>query len=179
MLAVDLPTSLAGTTFSWAGYSNFTVNMPISLSPEAAANIRKLVDDACWANEQQGCLLPCATAVVIGKDKNGSPTEVFTHFARMNSQGAIAGTVENNRSGASQSTSQRDDIHWLASCTKLVTAIACMQLVEQGKLSLDDSGIVEKICPELGAVQVLQDDGSLVDKKRPITLRMLLTHTGK
>jgi D-alanyl-D-alanine carboxypeptidase len=153
--------------------------MPISLSPEAAADIRKLVDNACWANEQQDCLLPCATAVVIGKEKNGSPTEVFTHFARMNSQGAIAGPVENNRSGASQSTSQRDDIHWLASCTKLVTAIACMQLVEQGKLSLDDSGIVEKICPELGAVQVLQDDGSLVDKKRPITLRMLLTHTGK
>ncbi|KAL2837306.1 beta-lactamase/transpeptidase-like protein [Aspergillus pseudoustus] len=151
--------------------------MPTSLSPEAAADIRKLVDDACCKNERQACLLPCATAVVIGKDKIGSPNVVFTHSAQMNSQRATAGSVKNNKSGATQSTSQSDGIHWLASCTKLVTAIACMQLIEQGKLSLDDSEIVEKICPELAAVQVLQDDGSLVDKKRPITLRMLLTHT--
>jgi CubicO group peptidase (beta-lactamase class C family) len=30
-------------------------------------------------------------------------------------------------------------VMWIASCTKLITAIATMQLVEQGKLNLDDA----------------------------------------
>jgi CubicO group peptidase (beta-lactamase class C family) len=54
-----------------------------------------------------------------------------------------------------------------------------MQLVEQGLLALDDSEAVESICPELSGVKVLQDDGELVPKKRGITLRMLLSHTGE
>jgi CubicO group peptidase (beta-lactamase class C family) len=32
---------------------------------------------------------------------------------------------------------------WIASCTKLITAISAMQLVEQGKLDLDDAEQVE------------------------------------
>lgn len=72
-----------------------------------------------------------------------------------------------------------DSIFWIASCTKMITGIACMQLVEQGVLNLDDSDQVEKICPELKDVKVLQDDGTLVEKRRGITLRMLLNHTGE
>lgn len=57
-----------------------------------------------------------------------------------------------------------------------------MQLVEQGKLRLDDADQVEAICPELRDVKVLtrNEDGKfeLVKKVRRITLRMLLTHTG-
>lgn len=52
-----------------------------------------------------------------------------------------------------------------------------MQAFEQGKLKLDDSHFVYTLCPELQKVKVLQDDGKLVDKKKDITLRMLLTHT--
>lgn len=52
-----------------------------------------------------------------------------------------------------------------------------MQLVEAGKLALDDPAQVEKLYPELKQVKVLQDDGSLVEKKRGITPRMPLTHT--
>ena len=40
-----------------------------------------------------------------------------------------------------------DTVFWIASCTKMITGIACMQLCEQGKLSLDDVGIVEKLAP--------------------------------
>ena len=40
-----------------------------------------------------------------------------------------------------------DTVFWIASCTKMITGIACMQLVEQGKLSLDDGDLVEKIAP--------------------------------
>jgi len=70
-----------------------------------------------------------------------------------------------------------DTVFWIASCTKLLATIACMQAFEQGKLKLDDSHFVYTLCPELQKVQVLQDDGKLVDKKTDITLRMLLTHT--
>jgi CubicO group peptidase (beta-lactamase class C family) len=40
-----------------------------------------------------------------------------------------------------------DTVFWIASCTKMITGIACMQLVEQGQLSLDDTAIVEKLAP--------------------------------
>ncbi|CRG90093.1 putative protein Rv1367c/MT1414 [Talaromyces islandicus] len=74
-----------------------------------------------------------------------------------------------------------DTVFWMASCTKMITGIACMQLVEQGKLALDDVQQVEQIAPELKQVKVLAGDlksgFKLVDKERGITLRMLLNHT--
>jgi methyl acetate hydrolase len=73
-----------------------------------------------------------------------------------------------------------DTVVWIASMTKAVTAACAMQLVERGKLSLDDD--VSSILPELRSVQVLvgfDDDGKprLRTPKRAITLRQLLTHT--
>lgn len=70
-----------------------------------------------------------------------------------------------------------DTVFWIASCTKLLATMACMQAVEQGILRLDDHKQVYELCPELAKVQVLQDDGTLVNKKNEITLRMLLSHT--
>jgi CubicO group peptidase (beta-lactamase class C family) len=40
-----------------------------------------------------------------------------------------------------------DTVFWIASCTKMITGIACMQLVEQRKLELDSVEQVEKIAP--------------------------------
>lgn len=73
-----------------------------------------------------------------------------------------------------------DTIFRLASMTKAVTSVAAMQLVEQGKLQLDQP--VGNVLPELAAPQVLEgfdDSGAprLRPAKRPITLRHLLTHT--
>ena len=70
-----------------------------------------------------------------------------------------------------------DGIFWIASCTKLVTAICCLQLYEQKRWDLDDVDIIESLCPELKDVKVLNKDGSTEEKKNKITLRMLLTHT--
>ena len=70
-----------------------------------------------------------------------------------------------------------DSVFYIASCTKLITGIACMQLAEQGKLDLDSAQQLYKLCPELEAVRVLGDNGKLVDRKGEITVRMLLTHT--
>jgi methyl acetate hydrolase len=73
-----------------------------------------------------------------------------------------------------------DTVFWIASMTKAVTSTAAMQLVEQGKLQLDQP--MGTLLPELAAPQVLEgfnDKGepSLRLAKRPITLRHLLTHT--
>lgn len=68
-----------------------------------------------------------------------------------------------------------DQLHWIASCTKLITAIACMQLVEQGKLKLDEP--VESIVPELGQAMVDDGSGQLREPKTKVTLTHLLTHT--
>ncbi len=68
----------------------------------------------------------------------------------------------------------------IASMVKPVTSVAAMQLVEQGKLTLD--GPIPDINHALTAPQVLYGfDSSGVPQlrpaKRPITLRHLLTHT--
>jgi CubicO group peptidase (beta-lactamase class C family) len=73
-----------------------------------------------------------------------------------------------------------DSIFRLASMTKAVTSTATMQLVEQGRLQLDQP--IGNVLPELAAPQVLEgfdDSGAprLRPAKRPITLRHLLTHT--
>ena len=73
-----------------------------------------------------------------------------------------------------------DTVFWVASMTKAVTSVAAMQLVEQGKLELDEP--LGKRLPELASPQVLEGfdaEGAprLRPAKRPITLRHLLTHT--
>ena len=73
-----------------------------------------------------------------------------------------------------------DSVFWIASMTKAITATAAMQLVEQGKLSLDEP--IGKILSDLAAPQVFEGfDAAGTPKvrpaKRPITLRHLLTHT--
>src|SRR5437867_7809964 len=73
-----------------------------------------------------------------------------------------------------------DTVFRIASMTKAITSVAAMQLVEQGKLKLDEP--VPGIDPALGSPQVLEGfDASgaprLRPAKRPITLRHLLTHT--
>lgn len=74
-----------------------------------------------------------------------------------------------------------DNMFWIASCTKMLTTVSVMQLVEQGKLNLDDAEQLESIIPELKSLPIisLNEDGSLnlKKKKNKITLRMLLTHT--
>ena len=73
-----------------------------------------------------------------------------------------------------------DSVFWIASMTKAVTTAAAMQMVEQGKLKLDQPA--SEILPDLASAQVLEGfDAAGTPKlrpaKRPITLRQLLTHT--
>ena len=73
-----------------------------------------------------------------------------------------------------------NSVFWIASMTKALTATAAMQLVEQGKLKLDEP--IAKILPDLATPQVLDgfnDKGepNLRPARGEITLRQLLTHT--
>lgn len=73
-----------------------------------------------------------------------------------------------------------DSVFWIASMTKAITSAAAMQLVEQGKLALDEP--VGRLLPDLADPQVLEGfdtDGApiLRPAKGVITLRQLMTHT--
>lgn len=73
-----------------------------------------------------------------------------------------------------------DCIFGIASMTKAVTTVAAMQLVEEGKIQLEEP--VARILPELAAAKVLDGYDSsgkpaLHAVKTPITLKHLLTHT--
>jgi methyl acetate hydrolase len=73
-----------------------------------------------------------------------------------------------------------DSVFWIASMTKAITTAAGMQLVEQGKLSLDEP--IGKLLPDLASPQVMEGfdaagNPKLRPARNPITLRQLMTHT--
>jgi CubicO group peptidase (beta-lactamase class C family) len=89
-----------------------------------------------------------------------------------------------------------DDMFWVASMTKAITAAAVMMLVDEGKVQLDDP--VEKYLPEFKGQMVDTTDDTLVHHaksfsssssektiapykleatKHPITVREILSHT--
>ncbi len=94
-------------------------------------------------------------------------------------QGAF-GKRDLSRDDAKDNAMTTDSVFWIASMTKAITTAAGMQLVEQGKLSLDDP--IGKILPDLASPQVLEGFDASGEPKlrpatRPITLRQLMTHT--
>ena len=68
-----------------------------------------------------------------------------------------------------------NSIFRIYSMTKAIATVGAMQLVEQGKVTLDEP--LDKLMPEMTSIPILENDGSLVPAKRSITLRQLLTHT--
>ncbi|KAI4864320.1 beta-lactamase family protein [Hypoxylon rubiginosum] len=131
-------------------------------SQEAVTELRSIMEQsiAATGDEAVASTIPGATLVVVGRDG----TELFAHAA-------------GKRNIRSQEPMTLENVMWMASCTKMVVGLACMQLVERGALQLDDAAQVEELCPELRDVKVLRDDGTFEDRKKGITLRMLLTHT--
>ncbi|CAG8207569.1 unnamed protein product [Penicillium nalgiovense] len=127
------------------------------LNAQVHLHICDIIDKAC---EDQKTGIPGTTVVVVDKDGK----ELFAHSAGKQGTG-------------SKDPMTLDNIFWIASCTKMLVGVACMQLVEQGILKLDDAEQTESLCPELKDLQVLLPDGSFEEKKHGITLRMLLTHT--
>jgi CubicO group peptidase (beta-lactamase class C family) len=74
-----------------------------------------------------------------------------------------------------------DALFRIASMTKAVTSLALMQLIEQGRVGLDDPA--EKYLPELGGLKVFESFDAatgaykLRAASRPATVKHFLTHT--
>jgi methyl acetate hydrolase len=96
------------------------------------------------------------------------------------SSGVVYQGVHGHTSGDRRTEMRLDSVFRIASMTKAVTAAAAMQLLEQGRLKLDEPMKIH--APQLGEVPVLlgfDDDGTPQTRApaRDITLRDLLTHT--
>jgi CubicO group peptidase (beta-lactamase class C family) len=113
-----------------------------------------------------------AGAVVLVADRNGIVYNQGVGF----------------RDIAAQSPMASDDMFWIASTTKPMTATALMMLVDEGKVSVDDP--VEKYLPEFKGQMVLavRPDASakpapgaekpaVVPASHPILIREILSHT--
>ena len=70
---------------------------------------------------------------------------------------------------------KNDTIWRIYSMTKPITSVAVMQLVEKGKIKLDEP--VATYLPEFKDLKVLKRDGTEVECERAMTVRDLLRHT--
>lgn len=68
----------------------------------------------------------------------------------------------------------KDTLYRLYSMTKPVVSVRCLQLLEQGRLRLDDP--ISRWIPAFEQQRVLCADGTLEELNRPITIEDLLTH---
>lgn len=80
-----------------------------------------------------------------------------------------------NRGADDQSKMKKDDLFRIYSMTKPITAVAAMQLYEEGKFHLNDP--VTKFIPEFENIKVLNDKGVVVSSEEKMTMQQLLTHT--
>ncbi|KAH6622344.1 beta-lactamase/transpeptidase-like protein [Boeremia exigua] len=124
------------------------------------ATFERAIQEAIDAEEIPGCVL-------FATNRDGS-------FLYSKSFGQTSMKPENAK------PLRTDTVMWIASCTKLMTSICALQLVERGKLTLDDP--VYDHVPELRDFKILKtfdNEGKPVEVQHitPITLRSLLTHT--
>lgn len=129
--------------------------MPIST--QAVENVKQILDGATSGGP------------------SGSPGLSFIAIDR--SGNTLVEHASGTKGVNSKEPMDSDTTFWIASMTKIVATIALLQLVEQGKLSLDDPETIKKYAPEIGKKKVYADGATPADQQKPVTLRMLLAHT--
>ena len=67
------------------------------------------------------------------------------------------------------------NIFRIASMTKVLGSVAALQLVEQGKITLDEP--LDEYLPNMSKRKILNENNEIVEPVNSITLRHLLTHT--
>jgi len=121
---------------------------------------RRRVDDVLQAAVENGDV-PCVVAMAGDRD------------------GVIYEGAAGERAPGSGEMVGPDTMFRIASMTKMVATVAALQLVEHGRLDLDDP--VETYLPEFGGLQVLEGfDGDTPRLRAPAskaTVRHLVTHT--
>ena len=124
------------------------------------SKLQQLVDDATSGQSALPRLVVCVT------DQDGVVFE-SAHGPRLYGD-------------ADSDSATCDSVFWLASQTKLITAIAGVQMIEKGKFTLDS--LADDFVPELKDLPILSgfdEEGNeiLHKRKRPITMRDLFCHT--
>ena len=99
-------------------------------------------------------------AIMLAADRSGTSTSIYIRIYEppelTNPPGNF--TYANKfgkRALDSSEDVELDAILWIASCTKLLTSISVLQLVEQGRLALDED--VGRFVPEIKDLEVLTD----------------------
>jgi CubicO group peptidase (beta-lactamase class C family) len=151
--------------FRTAGFAAASL-VPVGAFPGRAATIRKPVQ----AEEIDAALHAKVSAQEIPGVVAMAANETSVVY-----QGALG--LRNMTAAAPMST---DTVFRIASMVKLLTSVAALQLVEQGKLKLDEPAA--NIDPALASPQLLTGFDAkgvplLRPARKPITLRNLLTHT--
>lgn len=72
-------------------------------------------------------------------------------------------------------TIDENNIFRIFSMTKAIASVASLQLVERDLIGLDDP--LDDLMPDMTSIPILTKDGELVEARKTITLRHLLTHT--
>ncbi|NKB99076.1 MAG: serine hydrolase [Pseudomonadales bacterium] len=125
-------------------------------------------------------------------EREGMSSERLERVAAMNDRytetGKIAGTLtavlrngkvvhasaSGNKSATDDHPIEMDDLFRIYSMSKPITAVAAMQLYEQGKFQLTDP--VSKFIPELKDLKVMKN-GKMVPAQKQMTMQQLLNHT--
>lgn len=102
---------------------------------------------------------PLPTFIVGGLNKNG----IFYEYHHGNKLWEGKEPITDNH------------IFRIYSMTKAIASVAAMQLVESGKITLDEP--LDNLMPEMAEIPILNKEGKLVKATKSITLRQLLTHT--
>lgn len=110
--------------------------------------------------------------------QNGAPGLVF-HAVDGSGRTLISHATGNLGASTASPMDSSQTLFWISSCTELVTTIAVLQLVEQGKIPLDDENWLARIAPEIKAKKVFRAGtwGVGEEQERGVTVGMLLSHT--
>jgi methyl acetate hydrolase len=160
------------------GTNSFLSAAALATLPALAAGATRSLDGRMQTHRgERGRFKSIDEALAQGVS-NGAVAGVVALAA--DSRGVVYEAAYGKRDLAGAAGITQDTVFWLLSMTKAITATACMQLVEQGRLGLDQP--MSEVLPELAAPMVLEGfDASgkptLRPAKRAITLRHLLTHT--
>ena len=129
----------------------------------------------------------------MAKDSIQKLLDSKTSGAHLSIPGVVFGVVDRDGKSLWQGTSGNrglgedeemtdDTVFWIASCTKAITGVAALQLVQQGKLKLDEPA--ESFLPIISKLQIVSakkgqdpDQWHYRSPTNKITLRMLLNHT--
>lgn len=143
--------------------SDFSLQVHASYTPTNVKEITRVLEKYVASDGVTTNKLLGAAAIVV--DKNGV---------------LYSGAAGKNDFSPNASPFSLDSFGWIASCTKLITSTAAMQLVQEGRVGLDEDA--RRMVPELDTLQILRGfDGSGIpvveNNTSPVTLRHLLTHT--